>query len=863
MSAEAALDHGGPVGLPLTPWRREELDAPVFERFKRMVERQPQHLAVVSGRRRWAYAEVQALALALAAELQATAAEPVAILLPAGGRFAAACLGALAAGRPYVPIDPAFPAERNRLILQQAGVSQIISDASYTMELAHIGADIPMIDIDRLQAASPILLNGASASPAYILYTSGSTGQPKGVYQNQRGLLHDIYQYSLAVHLHHDDKLTWLYSPSVNGALRDLYAALLNGATLYALPVKELGLQGLAACMAEARITVFHAIPPLLRAFLQSNPPLAALASVRLAYISGDRLFSADVDVFYRFFPRTALIYNGIGSTECATLYRHWFIGVGTVLDGGLAPVGYAIADRRSRLLDEHGQPVAVGGIGEVEVSSAFIAQGYWRNPELSRACFVEMVDQPGQRRFMVGDLARERADGLWEYIGRKDGQVKIRGYRVETGMVEAALRRLPMISDAAVVVSGDQSPELTAYLAGRACDLEHVRRQLAQSLPPAAVPTRFYWLDAIPRLANFKTDMLTLKQMTAAAPICPVDQRVDGESRLNAATLQLWWNEVLQRQGDIDADRSFEDYGGDSLKALSLLVLMEQGLQRTVPIQIVHGQMTINSLLRALSSTTRISHHLYIVAGRAGISGAVLRLIRQLPGGAQVHLPPLPAVEDEFEQSITIADLGRHMADHIVSTAPVQPLHLLGISFGARVVFEAACELQRRGVPVHSLTVVDMGPAYGQPDQLKVWRARLRRGYADMQAGRLAAMIRRGSHAARTGLLKALLHRMPRVTLKLFYQRYVPTDKPDAYRQQVRAELAARQAACWRPSFYQGRMTVVLATNGIAKDRRLPDDLGWQPYARHVHVLRIAGGHSDFYDSAELLHYFQHLLAD
>ncbi len=880
---DPVFDYSALLQHPFASWQSDELDVALFTRFRQFACSQPSRLAVVCEQQSWTYQEVLILSLAIAARFEPEDIAPIAILLPADGRLVSAFLGVLAVGCAYVPLDPNFPPARNRLILEQAGIKHIITDNAHKALLLQITDRMIVVDIDALEMIEPHHLSGTADSDAYILYTSGTTGQPKGVYQNQRGLLHDIYQYSHAIHINPNDKLTWLYSPSVLGAMRDIYGALLNGATLYSLNVKKIGLDGLAQMVAEFGITIFHAIPPLLRAFLHSRPQHQLLATVRLAYVSGDRFFAKDVDDFYRYFPRTALIYNGIGSTECATLYRHWFLQAATVLHGATVPVGYAIPERYVRLVDVQGNTVLDGEVGEVEVCSAFIAKGYWRNPTLSANSFYESPQHPQMRCFLTGDLARIQADGLMEYIGRKDGQVKIRGYRVELGVVEAELRQLSTITDASVLIfDGGSEPELIAYLVGQPYKADELRQQLQTKLPPASIPTQFYWLAEIPRLPNFKTDLAKLKQLNQHSlstefnvngereekshllPELTSSSMSDNKAILTKDGLYECWNTALRRSGVVDDDLSFADYGGDSLKMLTLLVLIEEVFPNVIPVQLIHYDMTINSLwqsLHALTDCSQAQIHLFIVTGRQGVLANQLDFMKVLHPSIWLHVIPMPSLDIDLEQALTIAQFGQYVTDFIMKKKLVGAIHLLGLSFGARVVAEAACQLRAHGIKVSTIMAGDMGPSYQyQMNErfVSLWTNRFKR---------FAQLLGNQKQSASRGIDEVLMARtiryLPIKSIKIFRQwiRWsVPKHLFVIYENIILYELVRKKVVGWHPPYFDGRLVVFVASDGIAKQANQPKDLGWSKYASSVQVINISGGHIDYMKGAGLETFVSHI---
>ncbi|WP_349280412.1 AMP-binding protein [Polaromonas hydrogenivorans] len=834
----------------------------MFARFAAFARQQPDHPAVIEAGRTWSYGDLYRLALRVAACIEQDAPSPIAVLLPMGAPLAAVFLGALAVGRPYVPLDPAFPPERNRLILEQAGAGCLISDAAGQALMASTPGMPPLVDFNALDECLPSGLAGCAESIAYIIYTSGSTGQPKGVYQDQRGLLHDVYQYSHAIHLHPGDRLTWLYSPSVNGAIRDIYAALLNGATLVSINIRDVGLGGLGRRVAQCGITVFHAIPALLRAFLQSGPKPENLVSVRLAYVAGDRFFSSDVDMFYEHFPHRCLIYNGIGSTECATLYRHWFLGVDRQFDSAVVPAGYPVQERETRLLDTKGQAVARGEVGEVEVCSPFVARGYWRNPELSRQAFREDPERPAWRRFMTGDLARERADGLLEFVGRKDAQVKIRGHRVEPGAVEAELRSLPGVEDAAVVLTGTAvAPELSAWLCGNKMTQESLRELLQGRLPAASIPANFHWLERIPRLPNFKTDLAALKRLLPKTspleePEHPGDALHGDDSSLEIRhSLAACWNEALQRQGFIDPIVSFADQGGDSLAAMSLLVLLEKTLARSLEVGLVHGKQTFEGLVQALMVPDMPRTRLYVVV-RPGSSSFpwLAGFSASLPKSIQVQIVPLPLVYEEAVSASFIQTLGATVAAYIKKQPAAGPVHLLGLSFGARIAFDAACQLVAAGVAVGALIAGDMGPAFYQ----KSWPARLqKRGWQMMQimTGRERLQLKKKAVAVLRLLSPSMLKKLSAGGQKFSGSENVPDQK-----NMLMDALVIHHARNWQPGYFPGTVTVLVATKELHRGG-VPDDLGWGPYAGGLACIGVPCEHTELLGEATAIAVTQHIL--
>jgi non-ribosomal peptide synthetase component F len=358
---------------------------------------------------------------------------------------------------------------RNQLIAQQAGAAALISaDGLADQTRAVFSKDVPVVDLHRLDQIPGIK---ASRRPgpddiAYIAYTSGSSGVPKGVYRQHRSLLHDILQFTNTLHLNCEDRLALVFSPSVVVAARNIYSALLNGGSLHILPPRE-GPAALGQKLRSHGITVFNAAPTLFRRVAQTLGSGERLDSVRIVKFSTDRSSWSDVDEFRRVCPAESFLYVSLASSEC-TIHLHWFVDESLRATSAQLPAGRAIADRKVTLTDDDGNLVANGEVGEVVVASRYIASGYWNAPDLTRRAFTFDPADPRIRIFRTGDMGRWRSDGLFEWVGRKDEQIKLRGHRIHPAEIENAFLAFPEVADAAVAVrrNADGVPRsLAAYV--------------------------------------------------------------------------------------------------------------------------------------------------------------------------------------------------------------------------------------------------------------------------------------------------------------------------------------------------------------------------------------------------------------
>jgi amino acid adenylation domain-containing protein len=621
------LDHGGPVAVPFSPFPAPEELLSVVERFRWVVERHGERPALIDGRRHWTYAALQERVEALAETLLRRLGhgeEPVAVLLPQDARAPMALLAVLAAGRTPVPLDPTFTLERNRRILQRADAALVITALTVgetVSVLRPYAADWLLLDAEGwAEEAGPAApLRGAldepvirrplrGSDPAWLLFTSGTTGEPKGVFQNQRGLLHDVMQYTNAIHLCPEDRLSQLYSASVSGALRDIYGALLNGACLYPLSLAELGAAGVLEVIRRERLTVLHAIPGIFRLLMERLSPGEQLPDVRLLYLAGDRVNRADVIAYRTHCQPSCWLYVGIGSTENSTLYAHHFLDHRTALPPGPVPVGRELPDRALRLLGEDGSPVPAGEIGEIECTSRYLAQGYWRDPEATTQHFLAAPGDDSIRRFRSGDLARLGADGLLRFMGRRDNQIKIAGRRVEADEIEANLLAHPDIAQVIVILRHDDpaNPRLIAYWVPQQAATDYpnsdqLRSFLAKRLPDYMVPCAFVALEALPLTTNGKLDRKALPAPSFAGDITQrVEPSTDVERQLHAI-----WAEVLGHS-DFGITDNFFAVGGHSLAAARLAARIEQALGFYPPLSALFQNSSIADLTALLASSSR-----------------------------------------------------------------------------------------------------------------------------------------------------------------------------------------------------------------------------------------------------------------
>lgn len=603
--AELPLDYGGPVGERFEPFPETALGGSIVDRFRDIVRRFPERLAVRDQSTSLSYSELAKLAGRIGAAAASVAEGrpgPIAIILPNDVRYQAAFLGILAAGRGFVGLDIEHPLERNLRIAKLAKVAAVVSAGDAAEAIGRMSSSaIPVVDVERTREPSRALAYSRIAPDdlAFVLYTSGSTGNPKGAIHSPRSCLRGTMLSTHTLHLTLEDRIALHSSPAVAAGLRNSFLALLNGASLHILPPRALKPAGLVREIRERGITVLPAIPVLFRRLVEALGENERLESVRHVRLAGDRVTWSDFDAFRRGCPPSAFLSILLASSECFSNYFQWFVDGGVRAAGRELPVGRVTPGLTVALLDERGEPVAEGAVGEIVVASRHLADGYWNEPELTARTFFADPDDPAVRILHTGDLGRRRPDGLFEFVGRKDHQIKLRGHRIEPGEIESALCRIHGMRDAAVVVRRDDAGvtrSLVAYCeldaGGRGLFPRHLLWKLSRALPEFMVPADLFVVEALPRLPNMKVDRDRLAELDAVRETAAGDPR--GHPVLIEVTGII--ETVLGVSGATPED-NLSSLGGDSLQAVEIMAEVEARFGVSVPTDLFAARRNIRDL--------------------------------------------------------------------------------------------------------------------------------------------------------------------------------------------------------------------------------------------------------------------------
>jgi acyl-coenzyme A synthetase/AMP-(fatty) acid ligase/acyl carrier protein len=400
-----------------------------------------------------------------------------------------------------------------------------------------------------------------------------------------------------------------------------MFLALLNGATLCPLDLKDGALVNLCGWLTEQRITVYSCVTTVYRQSVQDLPDSRKLPDVRLIHVGGEPVLLTDVQLYKKHFSDDCLFVVRYSISETPAV-SYYFIDKKSVLAGDRVPVGYPLEGNTIAIVDEHGQSPGPNEIGEIAVKSPFLSAGYWHEPELTRARFLSDSDHADARRYLTGDIGYLMPDGCLVHMGRKDFLVKIRGFRVETGEVESALRALQEIKQAVVVVGADGTGEkrLVAYVVPERDSLVTpmaLRRRLNEKLPDYMVPQTFVMLNELPLTANGKIDRNALPDPGTSRPQLETPYEAPGTA-VEMSLVKIWADVLNLSTVGIRDD--FVALGGHSLLAARIVAKINEVFGIEVSIRSLLDVSTVAGLAGLVNALIESKKNAERIAGRAAI---------------------------------------------------------------------------------------------------------------------------------------------------------------------------------------------------------------------------------------------------
>ena len=601
-------------------------DARVHELFEAQAERAPDAVALELANERLTYRELNRRANRLAYELSELGAGPgklVGVMIERSFDLVAGILAILKAGAAYVPLDPGYPTERLNFMAADAAIAVLLTQRKLARRIATCGTML-FVDApggaDSKRTANP--KSGATAdSPAYVIYTSGSTGAPKGVVALHHGAVNRFAWMWKTYPFGPNEKTCQKTPLSFVDSVWEIFGALLRGVSTVIVPETAASEpERLVHYLARHRVTRLALVPSLLTEILRLPDLDQRLAWLKFCFSSGAALPVALAAQFRQALPNCRLV-NLYGSSEVSADVTYYEVDADP--SPAAVSIGRPIDNTQIYVLDPHLQPVAIGVRGELYVGGDNIARGYFNRPELTAEKFIPnpFSSRANSRLFRTGDLARYRADGNLEFIGRADDQVKIRGCRVELGEVAAALSRHPDVRECSVIVHPATQPEsdnpkskienpkcdstIVAYVVPRERPLPagELRAFLKERLPEYMLPARFVSIERMPQLPNGKVDRRALLAPVEVAQ-SQVSPGTEARSETEILVAQIW-RQVLPVER-IAVDDNFFALGGHSLSAAVVVAQLREAFNRPLALRDLFEAPTVAGLAALLERTVQ-----------------------------------------------------------------------------------------------------------------------------------------------------------------------------------------------------------------------------------------------------------------
>src|SRR5437867_7673442 len=573
--------------------RRTLPDRRVHELFEERVRAQPDAIAALHGDRHWTYRQLNGGANQLARALLARGHGRegiVAVVTERNPDWIAAVLAIFKAGGAYLPIEPHFPADRIARMLSRAGCRLVLTERGSTATLDRALESLSGVQTLFIDALYEEAHSGGDPGVAvaldqlaYIYFTSGSTGEPKGAMCEHAGMLNHLFAKIDDLRIGEGDVVAQTAPQCFDISLWQRVSALLvGGRTLLVEQEAVLDARRFIGKIVDGRANVVQVVPSYLEvllSYLEQHP--RELPDLRCVSVTGEALKKEVTERWFAAQPGIKLV-NAYGLTETSDDTNHEVMDCVPRRDR--VPLGRPINNVQVYVVDEHLSPVPLGAPGELVFSGLCVGRGYVNDPERTRGAFLADPHREGQRLYRSGDYGRWLPEGKLEFLGRRDTQVKINGFRIEIGEIENKLLRMPGVREGAVVVTGgtEQSRHLVAfYAAQRPLDANMLRDQLRESLPEYMVPSAFHWRRRLPLTDNGKIDRKALTALAGELDVAEHDHA--GPRTATERWLAAAWAEVLGIPKDQIGRRDhFFDLGGTSLSALKLAITLDRAVSFT-----------------------------------------------------------------------------------------------------------------------------------------------------------------------------------------------------------------------------------------------------------------------------------------
>ena len=818
--------------------------------FEEQVAQTPDAVALESGDERRSYAELNSRANRIARHLRGlgvTHGACVGVCMERSPELIECILGIVKAGAAYVPLDAAAPAERLAFMIEDSAAKLVLTRGDSPAMSGRGGVQV--VDYDRVDFSkydtANLRIEGGGEDLAYVIFTSGSTGRPKGAAVPHRAIARLVINTDY-VRIAPDDVMAHVSNTAFDAATFEIWGALLNGARL-AVIARDLVLSPheFLARLDSHRVTTIFLTTSLFNQIARDYPD--RLRRLRHVIVGGEALDPKWIAAVLRAGAPERLL-NGYGPTETTT-FAIWHPIESVPDDTTPIPIGRPIANTTVYILDSQRQPVPVGVPGEICIGGDGVARGYVNRPELTAERFVEF---DGARVYNTGDLGRWRADGVIEFLGRRDGQVKIRGFRIEPAEIEAQIGRHPAVRDCAVVAREDGGERrLVAYVVPRSgASVPHDLRQFLKAhLPDYMIPPAFVMLEKLPLTASGKTDRRALP-----APDLETGHSTEvfvAPRTPNEAALAKIWERILNR-GAVGVEDDFFEIGGHSLLAMRMFVQIRETFGRSLPLSTLFHAPTISALAALLDGHDNGATPSTLVALQPCGAEPPLFCIHGGDGGTIIYRDlgekfgterPLYALESPWltgdQMHETVEEMAAFYIGQIQAVQPAGPYHLAGFSLGGAVAYEMAQQLRATGAAVGLVALFDSyNPArlprrFGLLERI-VMNLRLMRGMSFADKAGLFVKRATGKVRGTYGREKA---RAQKYLSRLFHHAEVAM--PANLRVVRGRELSAHAWMSYRPRPYAGSVLLFVAEDP-PDGYEYATDRGWSGFAEQLELFQI-----------------------
>jgi amino acid adenylation domain-containing protein len=687
----------------------------VHELFERQVARDPGAIAVVCGERQLSYRELNQRANQVARYLRRLGVRSenlVAVCLERSLEMVIALLGVWKAGGAHLPLDPSYPQDRLSFMIGDAGVKVLLTDekckrlfSSPSPKAVDLHSDWPVIARENTGNL------GTTAMPsnlAYVMYTSGSTGQPKGAMIQHDGLVNYLCWAIKAYQVEGKGSVPVHSSIAFDSTVASLYPPLLTGGQIELLP-EDIGAQNLLTALRRVKYRNKVVVAPAhLELLNQQLSPEEIAGMTKVLVIAGEALSAEKISKWREFAPATRL-FNEYGPTETTVGCCAYEVQPEDPRNGPV-PIGSPITNTQLYVLDPSLHPLPPGVSGELYIGGAGVGRGYLNKPELTRERFLgdPFSSRSGARIYKTGDLVRRRKDGTLEFLGRIDDQVKVRGYRIELGEIETTLAGHPGVQSCTVLAREDTpgNKQLVAYLVareGESLDSEMLKKFLRQGLPEYMVPANFVFLDSLPLNKNGKIDRKALQIPTHNHTLATqgfAAPRTETEKKLAAI-----WMELLEVDF-IGIHDNFFDLGGHSILAVRAMSQIQETFGAVPSMGTFISSATVAGLAKALEDRDKSGNGL-VYAVPVQHKGKEPPFF-WIGGGTRAktlsdHLGPNqpffgigfePQIVAQLKAPYRMEEIARNLVSVIREKQPYGPYRLGGFCLGAVVAYEVARQL-------------------------------------------------------------------------------------------------------------------------------------------------------------------------